>query len=89
MFTDKQVWNLDTTLAAVIAEGLSALMVEADKSSTEQVPEIGKMASIFADYSHRWDNDSDAFAFEPGGGRAAEIEDALVWLALNFRSLWD
>ena len=87
-FSDKQVWNLDTTIAGFISQGLLLLADEADKSQTEQLENIRKIAAIFADYSQRWQVD-DSFAFEPGGSRATDLDDALIWLILNFRALWD
>lgn len=88
-FTEKQVWNLDTTIAGFISEGLLRLADEADKSHTEQLENIREVAAIFADYSQRWNDECNAFAFEPGGSRAADVDDALIWLILNFRALWD
>jgi hypothetical protein len=83
MITDKQAHALHQTLAAFIAEGLGVLMVEADKSCTEQVSNIGIIRNIFADYAN------DDFPFWPGNERSGDLDDALIWLSLNFRNLWD
>jgi hypothetical protein len=79
----KQAHFLHQTIAGFIADGLATLMDEADKSCTEQVPDIGKIRSIFADYAN------DDFPFWIGNERATDLDDALIWLALNFRNLWD
>ena len=81
--TDKQTCFLHQTFAAFIADGLTRLMESADKSCTEQVDNIEEVRNIFADYAQ------DDFPFWTGNERATDLDDALIWLTLNFRNLWD
>ena len=81
--TPKQAHSLHQTIAAFLADGLTTLMAEADKSSTEQVPDINNVRNVFADYAN------DDFPFWVGNERATDLDDAMIWLALNFRNLWD
>jgi hypothetical protein len=81
--TDNETIVLHQTIAGFIAEGLGRLMETAEDSCTEQVPDIDNVRKVFADYAN------DDFPFWVGQNRATDLDDALVWLALNFRNLWD
>lgn len=81
--TNSQVWNFDSTLAAVIADGLTMLIA----SDAEQEAGIDKARDTFRAYANR-DADDKWFDFDTGPD-AERLDEALMWLALNFRSLWD
>lgn len=81
--TDQQVWNFDSTLATVIADGLTMLM----DSDSEQAAGIEQARDTFRAYGNR-DAEDKWFDFDSGPD-SHRLDEALMWLALNFRSLWD
>lgn len=81
--TEQQIWNFDSTLAAVIADGLTMLMA----TDSEQATGIEQARDIFRSYANR-DADDKWFHFYSGPD-ADRLDSALLWLAENFRTLWD
>jgi hypothetical protein len=79
--------SFDISLAAYVAQGLTELL----GGYSEQPEGMERARDIFTDYANR-DNHDDPlnfFAFDQGNERADDFDWALVWLAANFRALWD
>jgi hypothetical protein len=77
-------WNLDSTIASVVAQGLQLLI---DRGSVVP-PDTKRALLVFNRYTKRWDN-SDAFEYYEGSDLDADMKWAMKWLSDNFYSLWD
>lgn len=83
---EKHAWNLDSTLASVLAQGLQFLI----DGPCEQEDGIDKAQAIFEAYTKRWHSGRTAIRYEtPGTKEHTDLEWALEWLKQNFASLWD
>lgn len=83
----EHAWNLDSTLAQVLDQGLTMMM---NNGNCETMPGTELARDCFRAYVNRWDNGTSA---EYGYGAETECDQmmawALNWLKDNFYGLWD
>jgi hypothetical protein len=78
-------WNLDSTLASVLAQGLEMLI----NGPAEQVVGITMAQHIFDKYAQRWDLGIEMNYHDNTSRESIELRWALGWLSKNFMTLWD
>lgn len=81
----EQAWNLDDTLASVIAQGLDHLL----NGHCEQDREMPLVRDCFKAYSKRWDFDNSWDYHDSDKPEGQMMLWALEWLKDNFFGLWD
>lgn len=74
------IWNFDNTLAQVLAQGLQSLLDNGHNVMPEGIEEA---ADTFARYAAA-DVPADDDKVSPD-----ELTEALLFVAINFQSLWD
>jgi len=75
-FTKADAWNTDCTLARYIAAALRAYM-----SDNGYDPDVEVVIGVFTSWAEKgsWDSTEEEHV---------ALDDSLLWLAINFKSLW-
>lgn len=85
-FTEADAWNMDTTLATYLACGLNAYLNDAEKCGQMDNNEGRTIRAHIVTFAE-WSLLGSGFGQydESLNGR---LDQALVWLSVNFRRLW-
>lgn len=81
----QHAWNLDSTLAQVLDQGLTMLL----EGPAVQDAEMERARNLFRRYADKWDNGMHTGLYDANSADSRELDWALQWLAENFTGLWD
>lgn len=81
----EHAWNLDSTLAQVLDQGLTMLL----NGSAEQPDGMERARNLFRRYADKWNNGMETELWKDDSPDSKELRWALKWLKRNFQGLWD